>query len=317
MANQEMDDLFEDTEEGKIDELELEIFKEEKKTKPPLPISRIVLIFVAILVGTSGLSIGIAALIARYGNSIYAFYELVSIMFMVFAGLVIIASGISGFWGGQRNIPIRLVSPADASVVGRGLIICGYVIEDCMDNEIELTIFDKEEEEALLVRLLPINEEGLFYTELDSLSEEKKTTQHVVEAWMVSVKSKERKILVREKKLDQMNVANKGLKIGKWHLFPRIYKDFADKVKIIFDPKRKEKGMIENVNVDGKRVTNIFFPSKSDDEEYVPFSFEKIAEMKQNAYYFDVRRSRRTLLSLLFFLTGLAYFIYPIITIFI
>lgn len=312
------EDIFEDAKEGKSDLLELELHKEEKDTKPPAPLSRVILIFTLVTIVSIGLAFGISAIIrALIPDSFQDYFEWVSILLMMFGGLAIISGGIAGFWGGQRNIPIRLVSPSDASVVGKGLLICGYIIEDCLDGEIELTIYRKKDMEVIFESIIPVQGSGIFYTELDNdFSEEEKTTHLVVEAWMVSTKAKKIKFAIREKKLENMNLISEGLKIGTIYFFSRIYQDFDDKAKIIFDPKRKEKGVIENVTSGDGKTTNIFFPSKSSDEKYVPFSIERVEKMRTNAFYFDIKRSRRVAFSLVFFLMGLAFFIFPLINAF-
>ncbi|MFW9922979.1 MAG: hypothetical protein ACFFDW_06780 [Candidatus Thorarchaeota archaeon] len=310
------DNNKEEEEEEETDELRLELHKEEKDTKPPLPISKILLIFAAITIVSIGLAISIAAIAnAAFPSSPRDFGEWVVIFLMMFGGLGIISGGIAGFWGGQRNIPIRLVSPSDASVVGVGLLICGYAIEDCMDNEIELTIYNKNKE-AIYEELLPIDKNGIFFTEInDNLFSSKKTEHIVVEAWMVSQKTIEMKFVRSATKLEEMNVYSQGIKVGKLHFFPKLYRDFSDKAKAIYDPKRKEKGIIENVKINETRSTNIFFPSKSADDKYVSFSIERVVKMRQNALFSDIKRSRRVLMSLFLFAMSLAFFIYPIISV--
>ena len=44
MTPEEQEDIFEDTEEGKTDILQLELHKEEKETKAPMSINRFILI---------------------------------------------------------------------------------------------------------------------------------------------------------------------------------------------------------------------------------------------------------------------------------
>lgn len=297
------------------DELQLELHKEERDTKPPLPISKIALIFVAITVGSVGLALSFAAIFnAAMPANPQSYSEWVAIFLMMFGGLGIISGGIAGFWGGQRNIPIRLVSPSDASVVGVGLLVCGYIIEDCIDNEIELTIYNKNKE-PIYEELLTVDKSGVFYTEIaNNLFSSKKTEHIVAEAWMVSQKTIEMKFVRSAAKLEEMNVHSTGIKIGKVHFFPRIFRDFSDKAKAIYDPKRKEKGVIENVKINESHSTNIFFPSKSSDDKYVSFSIDRVAKMRQNALYFDIKRSRRILLSLFLFVMSLTLFIYPIIS---
>jgi len=318
MPDEEFKIDFDDAEEGKPDELVLEILKTERETKPPMPMYKFILIFVGIFVITYGIAAGIAGLIYANSSNGQSFVEWITIMLMILGGIAVFAGGITGAWGGQRKIPIRVVSPSDSSVIGRGIIVTGYVIEDCLDNEIELTIYDKEKE-VLHEELIEITEDGLFYTTLEDIFDEyTKSTHLVLEAWMVSNKSKKRAFLMRESKLEELNVAKEGLKIGKFQLFPVLYKDFSDKIKAIFDPKRKEKGFIENVKIDEHRTTNIFFPEKStDDDKYVPFSFEKVAEMRQNAFYFDVKRRRRIYYGFIFFAMSFAYFLYPLIDVFV
>ena len=315
MPPQDELDIFEDAEEGKTDILQLELHKEEKETKPPITISKLILIFTAITAGSIGLVFALAAIVnAVTPDSLQDFSEWISIFMMMFGGIAIIAGGIAGFWGGQRNIPIRLVSPSDASVVGKGLLVCGYTIEECIDNEIELTIYDNKQEK-LHEELLAVDKQGIFSTEVEKdLGSSKKTTHIVIEAWMVSEKTKQMKFAIKKKKLDDLNVFKEGIKIGKIHFFARIYKDFEDKAKAIFDPKRKEKGVIENVEVSDGRTVNIFAPTKSSGETLVPFSIERVAKMRQNALYFDIKRSRRIIYSLILFVMGAIYFIYPAIT---
>lgn len=318
MPDKEFKIAFDDAEEGKPDELVLEILKTERKTKPPMTMYKFILIFVSIFVISYGIAVSIARLIYVYSSSSQSFVDWITIMLMVLGGLAVFAGGITGVWGGQRKIPIRIVSPSDLSVVGKGIIVTGYVIEECLDNEIELTIYDKDKE-TIHEELVEIIENGLFYTTLDDIFDEyTKSTHLVFEAWMVSGKSKKRSFLVRESKLEELNVAKAGLKLGKFQLFPVVYKDFSDKIKTIFDPKRKEKGFIENVKINEMRTTNIFFPEKSDqDDKYVPFSFEKVADMRQNAFYFDLKRRRRLYYGFIFFIMSLAYFLYPFIDIYV
>ena len=314
----EEEDIFEEAEEGKSDLLQLELHKEEKDTKPPAPLSRIILIALAVNIGTIGLAVGIGAILNyAFPDSLQNLSEWITIMLMLFGGMAIIAGGVAGFWGGQRNIPIRLVSPSDASVVGKGMLICGYIIEDCLDGEIELTIYRKKDMESIYEALIPVESSGVFKIELEEdLIDAEKTLHIVVEAWMVSIKAKRLRFAIREKKMENMNVISKGLKIGKVHFFPRIFVDFDDQAKVIYDPKRREKGVIENVTTSDGKQTNIFFPEKSSDEKYVPFSFERVEKMRTNALYFDIKRSRRIFFSLMFFVMGLLYFVYPLITAF-
>lgn len=318
MSTQNEEDIFEEAEEGKSDLLQLELHKEEKDTKPPAPISRIVLIALAINIGTIGLAVGIGAILNfAFPDSLQNLSEWIVIMLMMFGGMAIIAGGVSGFWGGQRNIPIRLVSPSDASVVGKGMLICGYTIEDCLDGEIELTIYRKKDMETIYEGLIQVEPSGVFKIELDEdIVETEKTIHIVVEAWMVSVKAKKLRFVLREKKLENMNVISEGIKIGELHFFPRIYVDFDDQAKVIYDPKRREKGVIENVTTSDGKQTNIFFPDKSSDEKYVPFSFERVEKMRTNALYFDIKRSRRIFFSLMLFVMGVVYFIFPLISAF-
>ncbi len=318
MSENNEEDIFEDVEEGKIDELQLELHKEEKETKPPIPLNKLLLIFLAVLLGSSGIAVALGAISNVIATeSMNSFAEWVIIYLMLFGGIAIIGGGVSGFWGGQRKIPIRLVSPSDASVIGTGLLVCGYVIEDCIDNEIEFTIYDLKKN-ILYEEILHIQENGLFYTEImEEFAPKKKTTTIIVEAWVVSAKTKERKFVVRATKLEDMNTNSEGIKIGNLHFFPLVHKDFADKAKAIFDPRRKEKGVIENVPISGGGSTNIFHPSKDvSEDKFVPFSFERVAKMRLNALYFDIKRSRRIIISLFFFLMGAGFFIYPIIAIF-
>ena len=319
MTENTEENIFEDAIEGKIDELQLEIHKEERVTKPPMPLSRLILVFLAVLIGSTGLAFALGAITNSIATENPAgFFDWVITYLMFFGGMAIIGGGVTGFWGGQRKIPIRLVSPSDASVVGQGMLVCGYVIEDFIDNEIEFTIYDLKKN-ILYEEIIPIREDGLFYTEIhDEFATQKKTTSIIIEAWAVSKKTKETKLAIKAAKLEDMNVISNGLKIGGIHFFPRIYKDFADKAKTIFDPRRKEKGVIENVPVSSGGTTNVFYPTKSiNEEKYVPFSFERVAQMRLHALYFDIKRSRRVIVSLYFFLLGLGFFIYPIISIFI
>ncbi|NHK31831.1 MAG: hypothetical protein FK730_10800 [Asgard group archaeon] len=318
MPTEEFEIAFDDAEDGKPDELVLEIIKTERKTKAPMAMSKFILIFVGVFVISYGIAIAIARIIFSASSSGQSFAEWITIMLMILGGLAIFAGGITGVWGGQRNIPIRVISPGDSTVIGKGIIVTGYVIEDCLDNEIELTVYDNDKE-VIHEELVKVTEEGLFYTKLEDIFNEYKKSIHIVlETWMVSSKSKKLRFLVKEKKYDELNIAKPGSKLGKFYLFPTIYKDFSDKVKVIFDPKRKEKGFIENVKINERRSTNIFFPEKKvDDDKYVPFSFEKVAEMRQNAYYFDLNRRRRLYYGLIFFIMSLAYFLYPFIDIFV
>jgi hypothetical protein len=318
MPTEEFKIAFDDAEEGKPDELVLEIIKTERKAKPPMSMYKFILIFLAIFVISYGIAVAIARIIFVRSASGQTFVDWITIMLMILGGLAVFAGGITGVWGGQRNIPIRVVSPGDSTVVGKGIIVTGYVIEDCLDNEIELTIYDNDKE-VIHEELVEITEDGLFYTTLeDVFNEYKKSTHIILEAWMVSSKSKKLKFLVKEKKYDELNIAKSGLKLGKFYLFPSVFKDFSDKIKAIFDPKRKEKGYIENVKIDERRSTNIFFPEKkADDDKYVPFSFEKVSEMRLNAFYFDLKRKRRLYYGLIFFLMSLAYFLFPFIDIFV
>ncbi len=314
MSSEDKTIAFSDAEEGKTDELKLELRKEEKGTKAPIAMYKIILIFAGIFLISSGIAIGLARLIyVNFEAGLQSFADWVAIMFLTLGGFAIASGGVSGVWGGQRNIPIRMVSPSDASVIGKGLIVTGYVIEDCLDSEIEFTIYDKDKE-PIYEALLPITEDHLFYSKLDGVLDDiKKSTNVYIEAWMVSTKSKRLRFMVREKKYEDLNVYKEGLKVGKVYFFPIVYKDFTDKVKAIFDPKRKEKGMIENVKINKDRTTNIFYPSKEKDDPFVPFSFKKIAEMRQNAIYFDIKRRRRLHYSLLLFLMSVLYFVYPLI----
>lgn len=305
-------------EEGKIDELRLELHKEEKKTKPPPAMWKILVIMISIALVLAALAIGLAKIIDNAdGGGTRDFSDWIIIMLLILLGVAIFSGSILGAWGGQRNIPIRMVSPGDASVVGTGAFVSGYVIEDCIDNEIELTIYRKTKE-VLYEELIQINEDGLFYSELsNAFTDIKKTENIYVEAWMVSAKSTELKFIKRKKKLEDLNVKSDGLKIGSLQFFPILYKDFSDKVKALFDPKRKEKGYIEKVKMEGGRTTNIFFPEKDKDDKYIPFSFEKVSEMRQNAIYFDIKRRRRGLYSLIFLAMAVLFAIYPLIDAFI
>ncbi len=317
MAENNEEDVFEDAKEGKIDELQLELYKEEKETKPPLPLNRLLLIFLAVLVGSSGIAVALGAItntLATENPSTFA--EWVILYLMLFGAFAIIGGGVSGFWGGQRKIPIRLVSPSDASVVGTGMLVCGYVIEDCIDNEIEFTIYDLKQN-VLYEEILHIQEDGVFYTEImEEFAPSKKTTTIVIEAWVVSAKTKERKIVVKDAKIKEMNVDSEGIRMGDLYFFPRVHKDFTDKAKAIFDPRRKEKGVIENVPLSSGGTTNIFNPTKeTSQDKFVPFSFERVAKMRLNALYHDIKRSRRIIISFFFFLMGIGFFIYPLISI--
>jgi hypothetical protein len=308
------EDIFEDAEEGKLDILELEIHKEEKETKPPLAVWKIIVIFAVITVVLASLAVGVAKILdVTTDHPINDFYDYMDIMFLIIAAGALFSMGISGFWGGQRNIPIRMVSPADSTVVGVGMMVCGYVIEECIDNEIELTIYDSEKE-VIYEEILQVDPDGLFYTEIHEDFVTGKKTKHIeVESWFVSNKSKALKFVKTSQKLEDLNVANPGLTIGNIHFFPRIYQDFSDKVKAVYDPRRKEKGVISNVDTGEGKTVNVFFPGKSDAEEYVPFSLEKIANMRLNAYYFDIKKRRRSLYVLLFLCMSILLFIYPFI----
>jgi hypothetical protein len=313
----EEEDIFEDAEEGKPDELVLEILKTERRTREPLALYKVVLIFLGIFVVGAGIALGIAGIINA--NSLEkSFSEWAVILLMIFGGLTLSAGGVSGVWGGQRNIPIRLVSPGDSTVVGKGFIVTGYVIEDCLDNEIEMTIYDKDKN-VLYEELVEITEDGLFYTKIDEGLEEFTKSKHlVVEAWMVSQTSKKIKWFVKESKYEDLNIIQDGLKLGGIYFFTRVHRDFTDKVGAIFDPRRKERGFIENVKVNEERTINIFNPTKKvDDDKYVPFSFARVAEMRQNAYYFDIKRKRRVVYSILLMFIAMLYFLYPFISIFV
>ncbi|HUT80871.1 MAG TPA: hypothetical protein VMZ29_06690 [Candidatus Bathyarchaeia archaeon] len=305
---------FSEAEEGKTDELKLELRKEEKKTKAPIAMYKIILIFIGIFLISSGVAVGLARLIyIKFEGGLQSYTDWIAIMFLTLGGMAVTVGGASGVWGGQRKIPIRMVSPSDASVIGKGLIVTGYIIEDCLDNEIEFTIYDKDKE-PIYEALLPITEDHLFYSKLDDvLDDVKKSTNVYIEAWMVSTKSKRLRFMVREKKYENLNIYKKGFKVGMVYFFPLVYRDFTDKIKAIFDPKRKEKGMIENVKINKDRTTNIFYPSKDTDDPFVPFSFKKVAEMRQNAIFFDIKRRRRLQYSLLLFIMSALYFIYPLI----
>jgi len=305
-------------EEGKIDELRLELHKEEKRTKPPPTLWKVVVIMFSIAIVLAGLAIGVAKGIDNASTSgTRDFSEWIAIMFLILVGVAVFSGSIIGVWGGQRNIPIRMTSPSDASVVGIGMFVSGYVIEDCMDNEIELTVYGKKKD-VIYEASIPVNEDGLFYAELeDAFSETMKSENIFVEAWMVSNKSTKVKFVTREKKLQDLNVKKEGLKVGSLYFFSAIHKDFADKVKAIFDPKRKEKKYIEKVKLDSGRTTNIFFPEKDESDKFIPFSFEKVAEMRQSALYFDISRRRRGFYSLMFLIMAILFSIYPIIDTFI
>ncbi len=305
-------------EEGKIDELRLELHKEEKRTKPPPALWKVVVIMFSIAIVLAGLAVGIAKGIDNAStSSTRDFGEWVAIMFLILVGAAIFSGSIIGAWGGQRNIPIRMTSPSDASVVGIGMFVSGYVIETCMDNEIEVTVYGKKKE-VIYEASIPVNDDGLFYAELiDAFTEITKSENISVEAWMVSEKSTKIKFVTREKKLEELNVRKQGLKIGSLYFFSVIHKDFADKVKAIFDPKRKEKKYIEKVKLDSGRTTNIFFPEKDESDKFIPFSFEKVAEMRQSALYFDISRRRRGFYSLMFLIMAILFSIYPIIDAFI
>jgi hypothetical protein len=309
------EDIFEEAEEGKLDVLNLEIHKEEKDIKPPMSIRKTILIFAIVTVVIAGLAVGLAKIIDVVSENVfYDFAGILDIMFLIVGAFAIFAMGISGFWGGQRNIPIRMVSPADSSVVGVGLMVCGYVIEDCVDDEIELTIYDTEKE-ILYEDVLKVDENGIFFKEINEEIVAGKKTKHIeVECWFVSDKSKAVKFLKRTHKLKELNVANPGLKIGNFHLFPRLQQDFSDKVSVVYDPRRQEKGVIAaDVDAGGGKTVNVFFPGKNAADEYIPFSLDKIAEMRLNAYYFDLKRRRRSLYVLLFLGMAVILFLYPLI----
>ena len=63
MSTLEEEDIFADAEEGKVDMLQLELHKEEKKTKAPMAMSKLVLIFASVLIVSVGLAVGIAKII--------------------------------------------------------------------------------------------------------------------------------------------------------------------------------------------------------------------------------------------------------------
>ena len=314
MPPTDISEAFSDAVVGKIDELKLELRKEEKKTKPPIAIYKIILIYVGTLLITSAIGFGIVQIIVNNSTEpTRDFGYWTTVIFLMLGGLGFFAGGVSGVWGGQRNVPIRMVSPIDSSVIGKGLFVTGYTIENCLDNEIELTIYGKDKE-VVHEELVPITEGGLFYTKIAGVFEEEKKSKHLIfETWMVSLKSKRLKIVVKKKKLDELNVAKKGLTIGNFCFFSLIYKDFTDKVKTIFDPKRIEKGVIENVKINKQKTTNIFFPTKQQEDGYVPFSYEKISEMRLNAFYFDIKRRRRLLYGLFFFIMSILYLLPAII----
>jgi len=310
----EDEDIFEEAEEGKLDVLELEIHKEEKDTKPPLTIRKTILYFAIATVILASLAIGIAKIIDVTSEStFYGFAEFMDVMFLIVGSAAIFAMGISGFWGGQRNIPIRMVSPADSSVVGVGLMVCGYIIEDCVDNEVELTIYGKDKE-VIYEEVLKVDDDNLFFTEIHEEIATGKKTKHIeVECWFVSAESKAVKFIRKTEKLDKLNVAKLGLKIGNIHFFPRLQQDFSDKVSVVYDPRREEKGVIADVPIGEGKTMNVFFPGKNTADEYVPFSLDKIAKMRLNAYYFDVKRKRRSLYVLLFLGMAVILFLYPLI----
>ncbi|MEA2069901.1 MAG: hypothetical protein U9O98_01275 [Asgard group archaeon] len=312
----ELDIIEEEKEEE--DRLELELHDYEKKTKPPMAIWKIVLIMFSVLIVSAGISVGIAAILnSQFPDSIQDFTEWVSIFLMLFGGMTVIAGGITGFWGGQRNIPLRLVNPQDATVVGKGVIITGYTIEECLDDEIELTVYSTDEK-VLFEALIPVDDNGVFAVELeDELGIEEKSRSIIIESWMVSRESTKLKVFLREEKLEKMNVASKGFTFGSLHIFPKIYEDFEDSVKVLFDPKRKEKGVIEKIEIREERSSSAILTRSvegtEDSDKYVPFSFEKIGEMRTNALYFDQKRKRRHLLAFLFFGMALLFFLFPLI----
>ncbi|MHA1433624.1 MAG: hypothetical protein ACTSO7_07250 [Candidatus Heimdallarchaeota archaeon] len=306
--------IIEEVEEGQLDVLDLEIHKEEKDTKPPTSVGKIVLIFAVITLVLAGITIGVAKILdVALDSDFYDFAGYLDVMFLIAGAFGIFSMGISGFWGGQRNIPIRMVSPADSSVVGVGLMVCGYIIEKCIDNEVELTIYGKDKE-VLYEEVLAVDEDGLFFTEIQEEIATGKKTKHIeVECWFVSEKSKAVKFIRKTKKLEELNVANPGLKIGNVHFFPRLRQDFSDKVSAVYDPRRQEKGVISDVDVGGGKTMNVFFPGKNTADEYVPFTLDRIAKMKLNAFYFDLRRKRRSLYVLLFLCMAVIMFMYPLI----
>ena len=163
MPTEEFEIAFDDAEEGKPDELVLEILKTERKTKPPITMTKFILIFLGVFVISYGIAVGIARIIFISASSGQTFVDWITIMLMILGGLAVFAGGITGVWGGQRNIPIRVISPGDSTVIGKGIIVTGYVIEDCLDNEIELTIYDNDKE-IIHEELVEITEDGLFYT---------------------------------------------------------------------------------------------------------------------------------------------------------
>lgn len=314
----DVNEAFADATVGKVDELKLELRKEEKKTKPPTAFYKIILIYVATFVVTAGLGFIIVRVITNNSTDPSRdFGYWTTVIFMMFGGTSIFAGGVSGVWGGQRNIPVRMVSPVDSSVIGKGIFVTGYVIEDCLDNEIELTIYGKDKE-VLYEEIVPIIEGGLFYTKIDDAFDDVEKSTHVIfETWMVSSKSKRLKFVLREKKIDELNVFKEGIVIGNLHFFPRIYKDFTDKVKAIYDPKRIEKGVIENIKINEQKTTNLFFPTKQNEDGYVPFSYERVADMRLNAFYFDKKRRRRLIYGFLFFIMSILYFLPAIIFVFV
>ena len=310
----EEEDIFEEAEEGKLDILELEIHKEEKDTKPPSSVRRIILYFAIATILLASAAIGIGKIIDVVSDEgFYGFAGILDVMFLITGAAAIFAMGISGFWGGQRNIPIRMVSPADSSVVGVGLMVCGYVIEKCVDNEIELTIYAKDKE-VVYEEVLTVDEDGLFFTEVQKEIATGKKTKHIeVECWYISEESKAVKFIRRSEKLKELNVAKPGLKLGNIHFFPRLYQEFSDKVSAVYDPRRQEKGVIAEVDAGGGKTMNVFFPGKNTADEYVPFNLERIAKMRLNAFYFDLKRKRRSLYVLLFLCMAVIQFIYPLI----
>jgi hypothetical protein len=298
------------------DQLMLELHKEEEKVEKPTSFKRGVLILFAIFAGTAVLAVGIG-LIFNYAspNQNRPLSEWIAMFFMLFGSLGLIIGGILGFWGGQRKIPIRLVSPSDSSIVGKEAIVCGYVIEDCLDNEIELTLY-KKDGEIFYENLLPINDQGIFYLKMDEeIPFPDKTSHMKIETWMVAKEATELKFLKRNLDLENMNVASRGIRLADWQLFPRIYKDFADKINVIVDPSRKEKGLIEKVSADEYSASKIFFPKKDVvDEKFVPFSMDRVAKMRENACNFDRKRRNRFFYSLIIMGFSLLLFVFPAIT---
>ena len=71
-------------EEGKIDELRLELHKEEKRTKPPPTLWKVVVIMFSIAIVLAGLAIGVAKGIDNASTSgTRDFSEWIAIMFLI------------------------------------------------------------------------------------------------------------------------------------------------------------------------------------------------------------------------------------------